>query len=66
MSYNPQLDVYEGYIYKVTNIKNGLVYIGQTIQTIEKRWYQHSNVNLSKSGVTYFDKVVNRIGSKYF
>ena len=30
------------YIYKITNKKNGKVYIGQSID-IEKRWYKHKN-----------------------
>ena len=30
-----------GYIYKVTNVVNGKVYIGQTIHTIEWRWNTH-------------------------
>lgn len=30
-----------GFIYKITNNVNGKVYIGQTIQTIKERFYQH-------------------------
>ena len=29
------------YIYKVTNIKNGKVYIGKTMDTVQKRWREH-------------------------
>ena len=32
-------------IYKITNRLNGKVYIGQTIQPIEKRFMQHSKAN---------------------
>jgi predicted GIY-YIG superfamily endonuclease len=28
-------------IYKITNTINGKVYIGQTIQPLDKRWSQH-------------------------
>lgn len=31
-------------IYKITNLVNGKVYIGQTIHPIERRWYQHKKV----------------------
>lgn len=30
-----------GRIYKITNLINGKIYIGQTIQTIKERWYRH-------------------------
>lgn len=30
-----------GFIYKITNIKNGKVYIGLTTETIERRWQNH-------------------------
>lgn len=32
-----------GHIYKITNLINNKVYIGQTIQTIEKRFIQHKS-----------------------
>lgn len=59
------------YIYKITNKKNGLFYIGQTIQKPEKRWNQHINFSkrrvyknhpfyssLLKNGADSFDFVV--------
>jgi hypothetical protein len=32
---------YYGVIYKLIDTANGLVYIGQTIQTLKDRFYQH-------------------------
>ena len=32
-----------GHIYKITNIVNNKIYIGQTIQPIEKRFIQHKS-----------------------
>lgn len=29
------------YIYKITNLKNGRIYVGKTIRTIETRWREH-------------------------
>lgn len=43
-----------GYIYKITNIINGKVYIGQTIQTIEARWEQHKRSSTYKKYALYY------------
>ena len=43
-----------GYIYKITNMLNGKVYIGQTIKTLEKRFSQHKN-NYTKP---YFSQLI--------
>lgn len=34
MSYNKEIEMYEGYIYKITNSIKNKLYIGQTITTI--------------------------------
>ena len=40
----------EGIIYKIENKINGKVYIGQTVQSLNNRWYRHCQLNgLSKS-----------------
>lgn len=39
----------KGYIYKITNIINGKIYIGKTEETIERRFYEHKlSVKTSK------------------
>lgn len=56
-----------GYIYKITNDINNKIYIGQTVNTIEKRWRQHK-CNSTKE---YFSQVVlykaiNKYGIEHF
>ena len=38
-----------GFIYKVTNTINGKYYIGQTIQNVKERFYQHCATKCSKA-----------------
>ena len=42
-----------GYIYKITNLINQKVYIGQTVKTIQKRYTQHKN----NSNKQYFSQI---------
>lgn len=57
-----------GYIYKVTNIINNKIYIGQTIQDVKNRWYRHC----SKSGIsdnemnTHFKRAILKYGKENF
>lgn len=57
-----------GYIYKVTNVINGKIYIGQTIQKVKDRWYRHC----SKSGIseaelnTHFKRAILKYGKENF
>ena len=37
-----------GFIYKITNTINGKSYIGQTIQNVKERFYQHCAIKCSK------------------
>lgn len=49
MGYNKDTNMYEGYIYKITNIKNQKAYIGQTITSVEHRIGQHFSNSKNKS-----------------
>ena len=52
-----------GYIYKIINLINGDIYIGQTTQTVEKRFNQH----LYSSRYSYFKEYsyIHRAIAKY-
>ena len=43
-----------GYIYKITNMLNNKIYIGQTVKTVAKRFQQHKN----NSNKPYFSQIV--------
>ncbi len=43
-----------GYIYKITNLINQKIYIGQTVKTVQKRFTQHKN----NSNKEYFSQIV--------
>lgn len=45
-----------GYIYKITNLINNKVYIGQTERTIELRWKQHLN-NVDKLSYSLYSAI---------
>lgn len=54
----------KGWIYKITNKKNGKIYIGQTIVGIDKRWRQH--VADSRNKRSKFYKAINKYGASNF
>lgn len=49
-------------IYKITNNINGKVYIGQTKQTIKKRWSQHCSI----SGNMFIQRSIRKHGKENF
>ena len=55
------------YIYKIQNDINDKVYIGKTLYTIERRWYQHKN-NSTKSYLKHLPiyAAINKYGLEHF
>ena len=49
-----------GIIYKITNIVNNKVYIGKTLETMEKRWKEHQ-----KDSSRFTDRPLYRAMNKY-
>lgn len=49
-------------IYKITNTINDKVYIGQTIKSLEERWFRH--LNDSKRMDYYFYKAIRKYGTE--
>lgn len=54
------------YIYKITNIQNNKVYIGQTINPIEKRWKRHQSDALNNVLNTHFARAIRKYGVDAF
>lgn len=56
-----------GRIYKITNTINGKVYIGQTVQCIRKRWYDHvSQAKSSKCKTGHFQRAILKYDREAF
>ena len=51
-------------VYKITNNINGKVYIGQTTETIEKRWKRHCGYQLNDG--TYLHNAMKKYGTENF
>lgn len=52
-------------IYKITNTKNGKVYIGQTTRTLRLRWEQHIR-SAKNGGMSKFYKAIRKYGPESF
>lgn len=54
------------WIYKITNIQNNKVYIGQTIRPIEQRFHRHLNDALNNIIDTHFARAIKKYGKDNF
>ena len=56
-----------GFIYKITNKVNGKSYIGQTIQNVKERFYQHCATKCSQAILNMvIHKAINKYGKSNF
>ena len=56
-----------GFIYKITNKVNGKSYIGQTIQNVKERFYQHCATKCSQAVLNMvIHKAINKYGKSNF
>ncbi len=54
------------WIYKITNIQNNKMYIGQTIRPIEQRFRRHLNDALNNIIDTHFARAIRKYGKENF
>ena len=54
------------WIYKITNLENGKIYIGQTIRPIEQRFKRHLNDALNHVKDTHFCRAICKYGKDAF
>ena len=54
------------WIYKITNIQNNKVYIGQTIRPIEQRFKRHISDALNNILDTHFARAIKKYGKENF
>lgn len=53
-------------IYKVTNLVNGMVYIGKTKRSLEARWKQHCHDSNKKFFCYKFQNAIKEFGAENF
>ena len=56
----------KGYIYIITNLKNNMQYVGQTIQTIQQRFSGHKKSAKYNQDNTYLHRAMNKYGIDNF
>ena len=54
------------WIYKITNVQNNKVYIGQTIRPIQDRFHRHINDALNNILDTHFTRAIRKYGKDNF
>lgn len=54
------------WIYKITNIQNNKVYIGQTIRPIKDRFHRHINDAMNNILDTHFARAIRKYGKNNF
>ena len=53
-------------VYKITNLVNGKIYIGQTRKTAERRWTKHVNAALTGRSKSVLHKAIRKYGKDSF
>ena len=54
------------WIYKITNIQNGKIYIGQTIRPVKDRFHRHINDAMNNILDTHFARAIRKYGKDSF
>lgn len=54
------------FVYKITNIINGKLYIGQTIRPVEDRFKRHINDAINNTLDTHFARAIRKYGENSF
>jgi group I intron endonuclease len=55
-----------GTIYRITNIHNGKIYIGQTVRSINSRWVRHKRDAIKKNSSLAIHGAIRKYGIKNF